>query len=270
MNGNGTLLSPDEFTQAAAQQLAAAPEVEILGVDELRLELRVRGRSVTTELHNFYTLYRQAPSELAAVWAALSDGLLTLAPDRSEDDPAVLLDRVFPMLKPLTLLNTVREQNLPLLAYRPFVGELMIAYVIDEGQSVAFVNEQHLAHWKIRESQLHRRALANLRDKDWQPSPGILGTGASGLLIFSTRDGFDATRVVLPELFAPFAAAVPGNVIIGTPNRDFLIAFSDADAEIFSRVRMQIEVDARTQPHALSAQLMTLRNGQIQLYDPNA
>ena len=202
--------------------------------------------------------------------AALRDALLDLPPDRTEDDPDVLLERVMPMLKPLALLNTVREQRLPMLVYRPLVGELMLTYVIDEERSVTFINEDHLRAWGVDEPTLYRRAIYNLRAKPWTPRPGLIGAGPGALLIFNGRDGYDATRVILPELFQRFAAAIPGNLVIGVPNRDFLIAFGDADAQVFAQIRAQIEVDAATQQHPISAQLLTYRDGALAVYDPRA
>lgn len=266
MSNNGLIWSPTEFTQAAAQALAVQPQVEIVDVSDLTLVLRIGGRAVTSDLHHFYQVYRNAPDQFGAIQEALIAALIDLPPDRTETDPVMLLDRIFPMLKPLALLHEVRTQGLPLLAYRPFVGDLMVAYVVDEGQSVAFVNEDHLRHWNVAEPVLYQRAVQNLRARPWQPHPGQLGSGKAGILIFNGRDGYDATRVLLPELLTAFAAQVPGNLVIGVPNRDFLIAFSDAEPSVFNRVRQQIEIDARTQAHPLSTQLLTLRDGQIALY----
>lgn len=268
MSNHEMVWSSAEFTQAAAQALAAYPGIEIETVGDLTLSLRVNGQTLTSDLTNFYQLYREAPDAVAAVQAALIEALIDQPPDRSEDDPAVLLEQVLPMLKPLALLEQVRAQRLPLLAYRPLVGELMITYVIDEGQSVAFINEDHLRRWGVSEPQLYARALANLRAKEWRPYPGQIGSGRGGLLIFNSRDGYDATRLLLPELLADFAASTPGQVVIGVPNRDFLIAFSDADAGVVAKVRAQIDIDLRTQPNPLSAQLLTLRAGRIELYEP--
>ncbi|WP_029214418.1 DUF1444 family protein [Kallotenue papyrolyticum] len=270
MSQDAIILSPYEFTQAAAHLLATQGEVEIVDLGELTLELRVSGRDVAAELHNFYALYRHAPEQLPAIWDALRAAVLELPPDRSEDDPETLLERVMPMLKPLALLQAVRERRLPLLAYRPLVGQLMLAYVIDEGRSVAYINEDHLRTWRVDEALLHRRALANLRRRPWRPQPGRLGSGAQSLLIFNSGDGYDATRVILPELFSEFAASIPGRLVLGVPNRDFLIAFSDADPEIVERIRAQIARDQRAQQYPLSDELLTYRAGRLELYDPPA
>jgi uncharacterized protein YtpQ (UPF0354 family) len=263
---NEILWSPAEFTQAAAQMLAVQPDVEVLGIGELTLNVRIRGREVVGDLVSFYHVYRNGPERLAEVWELLAEALLDQPVDRSEDDPDTLLDRVMPMLKPLALLSEMRTQQLPLVVYRPLVGDLMVTYVIDEGQSVVFLNEEHLAKWRVNEATLYRYAIRNLRAKPWQPYPGVLGSGKAALLILNGRDGYDATRLLLPDLFADFIRQIPGTVIFGVPNRDFLIAFSDAEPRVVNQVRAQIELDARTQAHPLTDQLLTLVDGQLQLY----
>lgn len=267
---SASVWSPVEFTQAAAQVLAAEPEVEIVGIGELTLNLRVRGREVVGDLESFYNAYLASPERIDEVWLSLTEALLDQPVDRSEDDLDRLLDRVMPMLKPLALLSELRAQNLPLVVYRPLVADLMVTYVIDEGQSVVYLNEDHLSRWGVTEPTLYWQALQNLRAKPWKPYPGMIGAGKGALLILNGTDGYDATRLLLPELFADFVARMPGTTVFGVPNRDFLIAFSDADRRVFSQVRAQIEVDAQTQSHPLTDQLLMLVDGQLQRYAPDA
>jgi uncharacterized protein YtpQ (UPF0354 family) len=95
----------------------------------------------------------------------------------------------------------------------------------------------------------------------------VLGAGKGALLIFNTGDGYDAARIVLPELFREFEARLPGTLVIGVPNRDFLIAFSDANRRVFDQIAAQVATDAQTQAHALTAQLFTFEHEQLVVYD---
>lgn len=267
MSNNGILLDPDEWTQLAAQTLAAYPEIEVIDARDLVLQVRIRGREVTGELENFYRLYRESPDQLVALQQALVEALRDLPPERVVADPDDLLDQVFPMLKTRDVLDDIRAQHLSPLVSRPLVGDLAITYVIDEGPSVVYISEDHLARWQVSERELFDRALQNLRAKAWTPHPGQLGTGSGGLLIFNGGDGYDATRVLLPELFESFARQVPGRLVIGVPNRDFLIAFSDAAPRVFAQVSAQITLDMHTRDHPLTDRLLTIRDGQIALYE---
>jgi uncharacterized protein YtpQ (UPF0354 family) len=178
-----------------------------------------------------------------------------------------LRPRVMPMLKPLELLVTVRERELPMLVYRPFLGDLMITYVISEGSRLAYINEQHLERWQASTHSLHEQAIANLSQRtDDQGSYTSTGEGARRIIIFNTQDGFDATRLLLPGMLAGLRGQFPGRMVIGVPNRDFMILFSDADETILSNVASQIEADAAQQANGLTDRLFTLEGGEVREY----
>ena len=267
MNEQETYQTPEAWSRTAAAALRDVPGVDIVHVDDLLLDLHVRGRRVQADITTFYAAYRSAPDQQPLILQELVQSLVAVPVEPDSIDPQALLARVMPMVKPLALLNEVYERKLPMLAYRLLAGELLVAYVIDEGDSVGYLNEGHLRMWNIGEVELHERALANLRAKAWTPYPGVLGAGKGALMIFNSRDGYDAARIVLPELFAEFAARLPGTLVVGVPNRDFLIAFSDANRRVFDQIAAQVATDAQTQAHALTAQLFTFEDGQLVVYD---
>ncbi|MBA3946262.1 MAG: DUF1444 family protein [Herpetosiphonaceae bacterium] len=259
-----TPLSPTDFTRAAAQTLAGQTGVVVAGIDDLELYLEVLGQPTRLQLDHFYDIYLADPQSLPAILHSLFESLHDVPPNRTITDPAMLLQRIMPMLKPLALLNEIHEQQIPLLLYRPFLGELMITYVIDEGETVAYVSRDHLASWGLAEELVHQQALTNLRQRTTPPR--ISGTGHHSLLIWASNDGYDATRLLLPELLQPFARQLGGNVVLGVPSRDLLLGFGDDDSIIFEHLAAQITEDATTGPFPLTDQLFTLRNGRIQLY----
>jgi len=187
--------------------------------------------------------------------------------DRSITNFAELRERVFPMLKPLKLLATVRERQLPMLVYRPFLADLMITYVIGEGDRAAYINEQHLERWGVAEHELHEQAIENLRRRtDERGSYTVAGTEDQRLIILNTLDGFDATRLLLPSLLERWRKEFSGRMVIGVPNRDFLIIFSDSDSAIFANLYRQIQMDAANHEHSLTDQLFTLEDGEVREY----
>lgn len=191
-----------------------------------------------------------------------------MSTDRSIADFERLRERVFPMLKPLSLLATVRERKLPMLVYRPFLADLMIAYVIDEPGRVAYINEQHLERWQIAEHELHEQAIENLRRRtEEQGNYTVTGAGDQRLIIFNSQDGFDATRLLLPALLERWRPEFSGSMVIGVPNRDFLILFTDSDSTIFANLAHQIQMDSANREHGLTDQLFTLVDGQVREYE---
>lgn len=189
-------------------------------------------------------------------------------PDRSVSSFEQLKERVFPMLKPIGLLAEVRERKLPMIVYRPFLADLIIAYVVDETGSAAYINERHLERWELGEHELHARAIENLRRRtEEHGSHTVVGEGAQRLVVFNTQDGYDATRLLLPALLERWRGEFPGRVVIGVPSRDFLIMFSDADEQILANVAHQVQLDAANREHGLTDQLFTLDAGQVREYE---
>jgi uncharacterized protein YtpQ (UPF0354 family) len=178
-----------------------------------------------------------------------------------------LRPRVMPILKPLELLLTVRERELPMLVYQPFLGDMMITYVLSEGNRLAYINEQHLDSWQIGAHDVHKQAISNLRQRtDDHGSYTATGEGARRIVIFNTQDGFDATRLLLPDMLAGLRRQFPGRMVIGVPNRDFMILFSDSDETILANVASQIEADAAQKANGLTDRLFTLEGSEVREY----
>ncbi|HMO58488.1 MAG TPA: DUF1444 family protein [Roseiflexaceae bacterium] len=232
-----------------------------------QLRLRINERDVSVDLTRFYQAYTRQPAQLDAVVQTLIHVLLDEIPQRDEQDFAALAPRIRPMLKPIDLLATVRERGVPMIAYRELLADLIITYVIDEQRSVAYINEDQLERWGIGIDQLHERALANLRRATADVRFTTVGEGEQRLYIFNSGDGYDATRLLLTDILAEWARSLPGRLVIGIPNRDFLIALSDADSDILRSVAHQIQADAEQRQHGLTNQLFTLAGGVIRTFD---
>jgi hypothetical protein len=55
--------------------------------------------------------------------------------------------------------------------------------------------------------------------------------------------------------------------VIGVPNRDFMIGFSDANPDILQRIAQQIQADAAAREHGITDQLFTLDASGIREYE---
>jgi uncharacterized protein YtpQ (UPF0354 family) len=266
-NGAARVMTAEQFAAYMEKRLTLSDDIEVLERHGMELRLRVRGADVTVDLGNFHTAYARDPSQLDVVAQNFAEVALGILPDRSVSDFADLADRICPMLKPIALLVAVRERKLPMLAYREFLADLMITYVVDEERSVAFINEDHLERWGLSVQDIHERAIENLHRRtlghiDYTAA----GAGEQRIFIFNSGDGYDATRLLLTDILTGWARELPGHLVIGIPNRDFLIAFSDANPEILRGVALQVQADAAQREHGLTDQLFTLVDGAVREY----
>ena len=266
-SGAATPMSAEQFAAYMEKRLSLYDEIEVRGRSGMELRLRANEADVAADLSNFYAAYTRSPDQLDAVVQTFVRVIAGIQPDRTTSDYAELADRIYPMLKPLDMLAEVSERKLPMLAYREFLGDLIITYVIDEERSVSYINEEHLERWQIDVQDIHERAIENLRRRtEEQVRYTAVGEGEQRLFIFNSGDGYDATRLLLSDVLAEWVRQVPGRLVIGIPNRDFLIAFSDANPEILRAVAAQVQADAVQREYGLTEQLFTLGGGVVTEY----
>lgn len=260
-------MSPEQFGNYIEKRLSIEDAIAVLDRKGMELRLKVKDAELTINLENFYVAYARDPTQLDIVVHNLVEVALGLLPDRTNSDFEELADRIYPMLKPIALLVAVRDHKLPMLAYQEFLADLIIAYVIDEERSVAFLNQDHLERWGVGINEIHRRAITNLHQRTIaQTNYVVAGEGDQRLFIFNSGDGYDATRLLLTDVLITWARQVPGNLVIGIPNRDFLIAFSDVNPDVLRGIALQIQADSAQREYGLTDQLFTFIGGRVQEY----
>ena len=78
--------------------------------------------------------------------------------------------------------------------------------------------------------------------------------GARGILIASS-DGYDAARILIPELREFIAENIGSPFFFAIPNRDFLICWTGANSELDKFVREQVRDDYGSMPYPLSPRI---------------
>lgn len=159
-------------------------------------------------------------------------------------------ERLRPQLMPES-----HTQEAPLIAF-PFAGDLFIGIVIDAANSYTYVTEQHAETWEKGSRELLEVALSNLDVASRGMNLHFSGHDAVKILIAQQADGFDAARILLPDLrkLAGERLGLPYHFAV--PNRDFLIMWSaDAPDEIMEALSAQVATDAVNQPYPLTPSL---------------
>jgi hypothetical protein len=90
------------------------------------------------------------------------------------------------------------------IVHRDFAPGVIISYVIDRGQQVAFVLQDMVDTWGITVDTMHDAALANLEalSKDVAIGPQSPAKGTGRHVVIATKDSYDATRLLLPGIRA--------------------------------------------------------------------
>jgi hypothetical protein len=160
--------------------------------------------------------------------------------DAPEQDWSVARELIYPAFRPvgtagLTVDAFDRESlaahanqahTQPLLDVGP--AGLPVVYTIDAGAYDIVVNGDHLLSWGVEPSEVQDAALRNLAA--WSTAAAWTDevSGDRRLISSDTGDGWDAARIMLPEVVAHLTTEIGsvGRILVGLPERHLMTAGS--------------------------------------------
>lgn len=167
--------------------------------------------------------------------------------------------RLLPMLKSEQWVTEVQGGRD--LATIQFAPGLVLCFAIDEPTRVAFVRRDMLDEWDVPLERVQGVAQDNLaaQSRELQVMSLTGDDGKPCALVINTHDGYDATRIVLPDVREGFAAELGDEYLVGLPNRDFLVAFSNRNPELAAGIARQVRQDFHQMDHPITATIYQVR-----------
>lgn len=234
------------------------------------LFVKVHDQTHRFNLKMAYDTYRGAPAHLDDIINAHLKVLRTLPEVRLPSEQEAI-EALLPILQTTHWAKQAQEREVGVLFQRPFVTGLIIGYVLDMPASRAYVSSvmaQEMMASGITVDELHQYALQNLRKLVKEYNIQIFGSQYETMIVCETREGYAAMGVLLPELMDEWNARIPGQMLIGIPNRDFIIAVSARHPAGLGDIKQQLRRDARNRMYPLTPRLLSWRDGQIREYQP--
>ena len=196
---------------------------------------------------------------MAEAQAQLDDGIADIAYEDAEAD-------LMPLLVPA--FETRGWDFDP--AATEMAGNLSVVYVVDTGDSKIVVRPEDVERWGTSVEELHEVAIDNLERQTSEEEPLLCEpSGSYELCGWSTSDGYDATRMIVPALRAqimeeydgrPAVYGVPmDNVFVALP----LIAVKGQNEEL---LRTKLARDFQTADNPVSPEIFAERDGELVLY----
>ena len=259
-------VTPADFQRLLVGQLRGGGwEVEEVGPLEIRIA--VPGEP-GAGVFNLQTMFQQFMG--GALVGHIADALVRTIQEAGGAAPIVNeleMERLMPLLKPRAMLEEVERTKVEAIAWRPFITEdLIVTLVLDYPHSVRYVRQSEADATGREFDDLLEFALGNLYERT-QGEVYELGDDKAGkMYVLATQDGYDATRILLSPLLERLSRQVSGEIVIGIPNRDFFIAFGNANPLIVGQIGQQIKADSKSRPYALTDTLFTFRDGELRVY----
>jgi len=219
-------------------------------------------------LENLYrACLMNAESTGAMIREYLDQVLSSLSTDLDYGDYGAVRERLLPMLKSNQWVEEIPGGDE--LVTVTFAEGLVMCFAIDEPSRVAFVRKEMLDKWNVPVERVQEVAQDNLaaRSRELQVMSLNGEDGKACALIINTQDGYDATRLVLPNIRDGFAAELGDEYLVGLPNRDFLVAFSDRSPELAAGIVRQIRQDYHQMDHPLTSTIYRVRSDRVEPSD---
>ena len=149
----------------------------------------------------------------------------------------------------------------------PFADDVHSSLVSDCETGYAYISPEDLERWG--QSALDAIEIGKQNIILSSPSlPMTVMPGEAPLVAIQTGDGYDAARILIPQIRAKIIAELTGDesgeVFVGVPNRDFLIAWpKTVDDELHSQLSQTVALDARRQSHPLSERVLRVTKDKI-------
>lgn len=181
-----------------------------------------------------------------------------------EKEFAEIRERLYPMMMDPA---QIQEKGQGQMLAGQIADGLWVIYAVEErGDKVRYVSVQDLRDWGVSHSTVHVTALKNLDRLTQGKRVAKLDTpdGGRPMFIWHLEDGYDAARMLLPKWMDDFAEAVPGNLVVGVPHRNWLVALGDEDPAMVEVVHRRIQAEHReagfpVSPHLYAWDGMTLQ-----------
>jgi len=160
--------------------------------------------------------------------------------DSPEHDWSAASKLIFPAFRPVGSLGqridqidaavlevmATKSHNQPLIDEGPC--DLVVVYVLPAGGFDVVVSGDHLLSWGVQPSEVQDAALANLQA--WSASAAWTdeASGERRLISSDTGDGWDAVRIILPDVREHLSRELgaTGRILVGLPERHLLVAGS--------------------------------------------
>jgi len=261
-------MTPHQFTLEFAEAIRVSKPS--LGVSvESDLEIRLThadGTDSTVFADNAYQTYLQDPDSKSDVihryvLALVEEGIRDVPVDREHIVP-VIKDR--PWVTEMDQSLEGRDGKMAgKFVFEELNAELLIVYAVDSSKSIRYLTSEDLSALGIGRSELRVLAVDNLR----RILPKVELTEGPLFSMISAGGAYDASLLLLTEVWTGGSIHVAGDIVVAIPSRDVLLVSGSKNVEGLAKMRELATKSAQDAPYRLTDALFVYRDGRFTRFD---
>lgn len=144
------------------------------------------------------------------------------------------------------------------------VADLILFYAFDQPSCFTMVAHRDLTRLTLNEQRLHDIALTNLRRTIPEPE---LHEVSSGVFMLTCGGNFEATTLLLDEVWQQVSAMVQGDLVVAVPARDVVILTGTENREGLAFMRSKVSQILETGDHALTRYFLVRGGSRWSVYE---
>jgi uncharacterized protein YtpQ (UPF0354 family) len=175
-----------------------------------------------------------------------------MATGNSKTSFADARSQILPVLKPETMLRKLTDEP----ATTSFPGHLRVAYAVQRADAFTVIRPTDVTRWQRSLAEIHRIALANLLRETHREQPLKCEEKLCG---WASGDGYDAARILVPELRAEIVRKI-GAAVFAVPRESVYVALP---IKLAARIRDRVVHDFVTAENPVSPDVFVERGGKL-------
>lgn len=266
--GEEVLLDETSFAQVVAAELRKG-DVEATADDREPVVRVERGLNwLEFRPREEFQEYRGDPARREEIVAEVADEALERLEDGiGEVAYAEAEDLLMPLLKPRFALRGLEEKP----AQTPFAADLAVVYAVHREDDFTLVTPADVERWGTSLPKIHAVAVANLARQTNEDDPlSCEPQDDEELCGWASEDGYDATRMIVPELRRQIEEIYHGPAMYAVPMEHVFVALSyrvatrDKTEEL---LRLKVQRDFSMADNPVSPELFVERNGKLVVFE---
>lgn len=158
--------------------------------------------------------------------------------------------RIMPRIQPNSIFKHLSQE---MVAHVPWVNETSIVFVIDMPHMTVSVTTEQAIRWGMTVEQLEEVARANLERYTPELEFRAMESEEGGrAMVLALQDGYDASRLLLNNLFDALAPRLGGDFLVATPSRDMFLAMSANPLGFVNKVQGRVNHDYLRLPYPIT------------------
>jgi uncharacterized protein YtpQ (UPF0354 family) len=253
-------LSSAGFKDKAAAAIVTGSDLEAEPGFGPKVNVSARNslNTFSIRLGKSFAAYRREPARLDAMLGQIVEqAKARMVRGNSRESFGDVRTLLLPILKPKVAFRDLAAEP----AATSFPGNLRVAYAVQRPESFTLVTIADVVRWKRPLGEIHRLALANLLGRT-NSEEGLLcePSGGEKLCGWGSGDGYDATRMLVPELRRQIARELGGPAVYAVPLESVFVALARKHA---NAIRTKVLQQFTTGTNPVSPDLFVERGGEL-------